>query len=297
VSWDGESAEARVTLLGALEDGLSVQDEPLIMRAVSDARKEVRQVALRLIRRMPGSSFAERWRERARAHVMLKKAPLGRRLRVEVREPAFEPSWAADGAEQRAPKGTGQVAWWLQQLVALAPPDTWPDDALPAVLSSDWAGPLVAGLAESAEAYRHPAWSGRLIIAWAAARAKRSQWPRLDAAGLLAGMPPSAAESVLRQALQEDPTAGPALVPGLRHAWSEDFSRFFARRLADLADQWSYAATGPLSEAALRLDPSVLPDAQRSLDNPNPHAWTAAALERLVRCLDYRQQMRRELAA
>ena len=78
-------------------------------------------------------------------------------------------------------------------------------------------------------------------------------------------------------------------------AWSEGFSRYVVQHLPRLVKQWEFAATAPLGEAGLRLDPAVLPrlvDVVASMTEPK---WTLPVLERLVRTLRLRATMREEL--
>ena len=85
-SWAGESAAARLAFLPLLAERLSVEDEPLLERALRDRRKDVRQTALGLIRRLPDSDFARRWSGRARQIVRpLADRIVVRELRTVVR--------------------------------------------------------------------------------------------------------------------------------------------------------------------------------------------------------------------
>src|SRR2546428_13731545 len=98
------------TLLIVLSEGVSTEDKTLIERALGDSRKEVRETALRWIRRIPGSRFSARWRDRTRQVVQFKKGLTGGR--VEVREPReVDRTWVADGLDPRPPKAIGAMAW------------------------------------------------------------------------------------------------------------------------------------------------------------------------------------------
>ncbi len=140
-TWTAESGDMRATLLNVLSDGLSAEDETLIEQALGDSRKEVRETALRWIRRIPGSRFGERWRERARQVVRFKDGLTA--SRVEVLEPReADPTWVAEGLDPRPPKGIGGTAWLLQQVMALTPPSIWPHEA-PGVFYSPRCHPIV----------------------------------------------------------------------------------------------------------------------------------------------------------
>ncbi|MEU8662614.1 DUF5691 domain-containing protein [Actinoplanes philippinensis] len=88
-TWDEESSENRARFLGTFGPGLSLADEPLLERALDDRRREVREVALDLLRTLPGAALGRRMASRARAAVRL-DACGGRRNR----RPS-PPAWAA----------------------------------------------------------------------------------------------------------------------------------------------------------------------------------------------------------
>src|SRR5205807_1893484 len=124
----------------------------------------VRQTALRLIRRIPNSRFGRRWVERARQVIQLEQDFLGR-ARFEIHEPAeMDPEWVADGLDPLPAKGTGATAWLLHQVMALTPPSIWPRTALGAIDHTDWPKPLLAGLAQAAEAYADGEWCEALLM-------------------------------------------------------------------------------------------------------------------------------------
>jgi Family of unknown function (DUF5691) len=288
-SWAVESAAARLTFLPILAECLSVEDEPLLERALHDRRKDVRQTALGLIRRLADSEFARRWSGRARAAVQFTSG------RLAIREPHVVPAeWIADGLEPRAPRGVGGIAWTLTQLVAFAPPSIWNRDMLAHVLANDWAQPLIQGLSQAAASYADADWCEALLLAWTQAAARDQLWP-IEPDRLLAGLPRERAERVLVQALHDTPRVTAGLLARRQVAWSEGFSRYVVQQLPRLVKQWEFAATAPLGEAGLRLDPAVLPqliDVVASMTEPK---WTLPVLERLVRTLSLRAAMRKEL--
>ena len=192
-SWAGESAAARLAFLPLLAERLSVEDEPLLERALRDRRKDVRQTALGLIRRLPDSDFARRWSGRARQIVR----PLADRIVVrELR--TVDADWIADGFEPRPPRGVGGTAWMLTQTLSFAPPAIWTRDMLAHVMASDWAQPLVQGLSQAAASYADADWCEALLLAWTQAAARDQLWP-IEPDRLLAALPPERAERVLVQ--------------------------------------------------------------------------------------------------
>ena len=264
-----ERAEMRSALLDALTEGLSAEDEPLLQQAVQDSRKELREKGLRLIRRIPDSRFGQRWIERARTVVVFDDQSIG------IREPDEpDPAWLDDGLDPRPPKGIGRTAWILQQTLALTPPAIWRLGMVAAVQRSDWSQPLLSGLAQAAVAYADADWCEALLLV-----------PSVRSAALLGALAPDRAEAVVWRLFETQPDGAAALVPSLKHAWSEDFSR---RIVARLPSSCRY-------EASLRLDPRVLPEAEHLLDGDIAPAWTRHPLERLVKTLKFRLDMRKEL--
>jgi hypothetical protein len=80
---------------------------------------------------------------------------------------------ARDGIEPKPPQGTGERAWWLQQIVAATPPSVWSADAPPeawiaAAARGEWSKVLLPAFADAAERHRDAEWAEALIRARAA---------------------------------------------------------------------------------------------------------------------------------
>lgn len=63
-SWKSETASARQSLLAELATGSGAYDEDLLETALDDRSRKVRDVALELLRRLPGSAFGRRMTQR-----------------------------------------------------------------------------------------------------------------------------------------------------------------------------------------------------------------------------------------
>jgi hypothetical protein len=177
-------------LLAALEPGVSLEDEDVLVGALHDARREIREVALRLLRRLPDSRWAARWTERAVGAIHLAEGGLMVRVPKEL-----DPAWLSDGLEARAPKGMDADAWTLQQLMALTPPHAWPAEMLDALLRGNWRAPLLAGLLQAAAAYSDARWCTTLIAA---------SLPGVDARPLYLALSESQAVDVLRNLIESN---------------------------------------------------------------------------------------------
>jgi Family of unknown function (DUF5691) len=99
-TWKQEAANERKEFVAVLADQLSIQDEPFLENAAN------------LLSSLPESQFNARTRERLRAILTIKKE----KLTVELPD-AFDPSWAKDGIEEKAPQSVGQKQYWVRQMM------------------------------------------------------------------------------------------------------------------------------------------------------------------------------------
>jgi Family of unknown function (DUF5691) len=150
-----------VVLLGVLATGLSTDDERLLERALDDRRRQVREVALELLARLPDSAYGRRMADRARAGIRMH----GSRA-ISVRPPAAcDRSMRRDGIPPRPPAGTGARASWLEEILARTPLQTWPEPRvfLACQVSEAWIKTIRRGLARAAATQRHGAWAATLV--------------------------------------------------------------------------------------------------------------------------------------
>jgi hypothetical protein len=180
-SWAAEAPDDRARLLSALATGLSTTDDDVLEQALDDRRREVRETALDLLRRLPGSAHARRLTERALAAVRLDRRTFGRdRLIVEPPE-ELDADLRRDGVTTTPGRGIGIGAWLLEEIVAGAPLAVWtpgfgpaPEAVIDLARGHDWESPLLHGWAKAAIAQEHPGWAAALI--------------RSDAGGTTAGL-------------------------------------------------------------------------------------------------------------
>jgi Family of unknown function (DUF5691) len=111
-NWKQEAANERKEFIGVLADQLSIQDEPFLENALSDRSSDVRYLAANLLSSLPESQFNARTRERLRPILRVKKE----KLTVELPD-AFDPAWARDGIEEKAPQSVGQKQYWVRQMM------------------------------------------------------------------------------------------------------------------------------------------------------------------------------------
>jgi hypothetical protein len=261
-TWPAEDGRARAALLAVLAEGLSAADEPFLEAALGDRRREVRATAAELLARLPRSRLARRMAPRAGPLLRVARGPRPR-LAVELPD-ALDETAARDIVEVRPPRGVGERAWWLRQMIAATPLGVWrrrlrrsPEELVALPVEGGLGDAVHAGWSHAAARQHDPGWAAALL-------------PRTWDVRLVDALAPDVAERHVAAAL-DDPRARAALAR-LRRPWGLALSRELVRR-------------GPLTrEAALALDPRVvdeLPD---------------GAPPGVVRLLAFRRHMRAELA-
>jgi hypothetical protein len=160
-AWAAEPPDERAALLATLHIGLCTADESTVESALDDRHRQVRDVALELLAELPDSGYARRMVERARACVDLSGTG-----RIRVDPPAeCDRSMRRDGIAPRPPAGTGERAWWLEEVLARTRLRAWPAPAefRDRGVSEEWADTVRRGLARAAAAQRDPAWAAALV--------------------------------------------------------------------------------------------------------------------------------------
>lgn len=311
-TWDADSADDRAALLGTLDTGLSTADEELLDRALDDPRREVRGTALDLLARLPESRYGARMAERARA--CLRVGP----HRVDVRPPAgCDRLMQRDGVTARAPAGVGQRAWWLEEVLARAPIDTWgaPEDLLRLPISEDWAGVVRRGLGRAAAAQGNGGWATALVDRlWPEATAAQRPDDRLLLEALYEALPARQRAERAAEVLRNDP--GRATAAGVERLlelcprpWPPNLADAALAAIAVLvrggASTWRLA--GLVTLAGTRL-PLALPAAgggastvdavyrlRAAFTEDRPADPRLGTLDQLSDVLRFRQEMHEEL--
>ena len=237
-TWGEEDPRARSALLGELATELSLGDEPFLEAALDDRRQEVRAAAADLLSRLPESQLARRMTERAKPLLRIGR---GVRARLEAELPEeLDDAAARDIVLVKPPRGTGERAWWLTQILAATPLSLWerelerrPAELVSLPVANKLAAAVHAGWSHAAARQLAPAWAEALL-------------PETWDARLITALPRDVGERQVQQALT-DPRAQAAL-DELERPWGLELSRDLVRR-------------GLLNrEMALALDPRVLDD-------------------------------------
>ncbi|MEV5889328.1 DUF5691 domain-containing protein [Nonomuraea fuscirosea] len=166
-SWERETPDDRAGFVEVLAEGLSMEDEPFLEQALDDRRREVRQAAANLLTRLPDSRMSRRMAERVRACVTIRRESGGGEV-IAVEAPTVcDKAMERDGVRQKPPRGIGERAWWLQQIIARAPLALWdrPPAALLAMRIPDWDAEVKAAWVRAAVLQRNPGWA-RAMFGW-----------------------------------------------------------------------------------------------------------------------------------
>ncbi|MFI7447631.1 DUF5691 domain-containing protein [Nonomuraea sp. NPDC049714] len=155
-TWERETPDDRAVFVQVLAEGLSMDDEPFLEAALDDRRREVRQGAANLLTRLPGSRLSQRMAARARACLTVEPAT------ITVEAPSScDKAMERDGIRPKAPRGVGERAWWLQQVIARAPLQMWGESpgAMLRKKIPDWESEVKTAWVRAAVLQREPAWA------------------------------------------------------------------------------------------------------------------------------------------
>ncbi|MFI5839364.1 DUF5691 domain-containing protein [Catenuloplanes sp. NPDC051500] len=303
--FDAEEPEQRARFVAALATGLAAADEPLLERALDDRRREVRQAAADLLAVLPGSALRDRMTARALAAVRL---DAGRLL---ITPPAAcDAAMRRDGIAPKPPRGVGERAWWLEEVVARTPLSTWTgtfglDPAaiteLPVV--DDWALTLHKGLSRAAVTERDPAWV--MPLADLMSRPVNRDLDVADhllAMTLYEALPPAELARYAARVLRGDPARAHRLAELCPAPWPDDLADATLDGLASLAGSGRYAWNlGDLCRLASTAMPvgytiRVAELAERIRQAGDPSSTRPAdTVAALAAALTYRHEMTEEL--
>lgn len=176
-----EKADLREALVYGLEIGLSEADEPFLEACLDDRASGVRTAAQRLLPRLPGSRFAERMAERARAALAIagEGGPDGTTPTLVVTLPEESPALLRDGVEGNTWKvrNGGARSVLLEGILARTPlsvfaehpPRLW----IALALASEWSEPVLDGLFSAVARSLDPDWTQAMADVLAEAYAEK----------------------------------------------------------------------------------------------------------------------------
>ncbi|GAA4590250.1 hypothetical protein GCM10023107_15720 [Actinoplanes octamycinicus] len=295
-TWGADSSENRARFLATFADGLSPDDEELLEHALDDRRKEVRQTAVDLLRRLPVSALGARMRERAHAAVRL--AP-GEPARLIVQPPdRLDDDLRRDGVGATPAHGAGAGAWLLEEVLAGAPLASWTDlepaGYLALARANDWATALLHGWAKAAVAQSDARWAAALLATDAGVLREAVRWD------LHLVLPPDTLARLAAEALRTEDGSAHRLLGLHPGPWPERLSVTVLETIATRArtDRHTWQLGELCRTAALAMPPEYadLTGRLAAQLEPEVDAGRVRPIADLARTLAFRAEMRAELA-
>jgi hypothetical protein len=304
--WAAESSEDRARFLTALEEGLSAADDPLLERALDDRRREVRETALDLQRRLPGSSLSRRMAARAETIVQLDRRTFGRDRLIVTPPEELDAALRRDGVGATPARGVGIGAWLLEEIVAGTPLGAWtsrfdrrPGAVLELAHGHDWETPLLHGWAKAAITQGDAAWAGALISNDADNKAAGlREAVRWDLHLLL---PPAELAHIAGDFLRRDDHLANRLLAIHPGVWPDELAVTVIETIARRArtDKHSWQLAELCRSAAMAMPPRFAPHLAQlalTLDQGPADMSRVRPVADLARTLTFRQEMLEELA-
>ncbi|MEV4217694.1 DUF5691 domain-containing protein [Nonomuraea sp. NPDC049725] len=273
-TWERETPDDRAAFMAVMATGLSMDDEPFLEAALDDRRREVRQEAANLLTRLPGSRLAGRMAERARRCLTVGPAV----IHVEAPE-ACDKAMERDGVRAKPPRGIGERAWWLQQVIARAPLSTWelPPHRMLRKRMPEWHDEVRAAWVRAAVLQRDPEWA-RAMFAWD------------PIADLLEALPPDEQQELAAGFVNDHDPDGQLIMVlgGVAPCWRERLATAVLRKIVRVAATQPWNLGELVRLAGERIDPALAALAEGF--SPVPPVQEVAAL------LRFRADMLRELS-
>jgi hypothetical protein len=294
--WGSLPPDERAQLIEVLATGLEPADEEFLEAALDDRRREVRFTATELLGRLPDTAYGRRMVARAREAVRV-----GRTGGVTVNPPTeCDPGMRRDGIAPSPPAGTGERAWWLEEILSRTPLSTWDISMVEADVDDRWAGALRRGLVRAAVGAGDSRWAYELL-GWA--RGDGTRAAQADAQRLLPALAPAELAALAERALRQAPDQTPGLDQMLSLCpapWSPDLARAVLHALATLLVSGKSPALveSVCRFGALRLAPSLAESvaALAAAHADLVDAYRLRPVERLAGTLNFRSDMIKELA-
>jgi len=276
--WSKEAARDRRQLIETLAVNLQTADQDFLEKALMDKSKDVCSRAAGLLVKLPTSALQQCLQQRLAQWLVLQESTsrvgklMNQKARLTVNLPEqWDKSWQHDGINETAPKGKGQKAWWLEQMLERVDPQFWcehwqlsVDDILSLIKKHEWRATLLQGWQRATLHFSNQDWASGLIRY--DEQSDKIYWKILttEAGEALLSEPLAKAKQLtqLRNAINQ--------LINIEHPWSEDFSRqvilAWKNYLSSKKDTHDYYIYNVFRHAALYLDSSVLKHMQQQLE-------------------------------
>ncbi|MFD4367817.1 DUF5691 domain-containing protein [Rhodococcus sp. NPDC058521] len=240
-TWARESGGTRAALLSVLETAPVPADEDLLECALDDTRKDVRERAVQILRRLPTSAYAERMAHRARRWFHVEDKPL--RTRLVVRLPgSLDRSARRDGFEDVHFKNKAIRGWWLRTVVTAAPLSVWEEmvgsarEALDIPIESRWHAAMSESWRAATTTQQNARWA-EAFLSRDGRRVDRRIAALVPAPTLTDYICSGKADSYLLG------VTGSALLDGLSHPWPTPVARRVVATLEHVAARQARSGT------------------------------------------------------
>lgn len=302
-TWKAEDPTRRAGLIGMLETGLSMGDEPFLEIALDDRIHAVRKKAAELLASLPQSRLCRRMVQNT-AQLFHWEPQTDEQIRLTFPE-EFDPAIYRDGVLKRPGKDLARIrSHQLIEIMGAIPLNHWteswdaaPEEIIKASATSKWPGSLLRGLALAAERQRRDDWATLLLTA---------DGFSLNTLRLIPILPLHTFETVAQalnaQLFQDEPiTKESTLVKVLRKwpaAWPMPLVQIWLERLSTYTAQDTESKTpdviirSTLRQMARQVAPHHIPATIHKL-RPlvQENIWRPAVLEALS-ILNFRKHMR-----
>ena len=170
-TWKAEDATRRASLIGTLESGLSMADEPFLETALDDRLHAVRKKAAELLARLPESRLCQRMVQNT-VELIHWEPDTDEKIRLHFPD-EFAPAIYRDGVVKRPGKDLARIrSNQLTEIVGAIPLDHWtstwhstPVQIIEARAASKWPASLLRGWAAAAERQQRVDWAKPLLHA------------------------------------------------------------------------------------------------------------------------------------
>ncbi|MEZ4709334.1 MAG: DUF5691 domain-containing protein [Caldilineaceae bacterium] len=170
-TWKAEDATRRAGLIGALETGLSMTDEPFLETALDDRLSAVRKKAAELLARLPASRLCRRMVQNT-AELFHWEPETDEKVRLQFPD-EFAPAIFRDGVVKRPGQDLARIrSNQLIEIMGAIPLDHWtttwnatPNAIIEARTASKWPVSLLRGFAVAAERQQRIDWAKLLLRA------------------------------------------------------------------------------------------------------------------------------------
>jgi hypothetical protein len=278
--------------VAAFDAGLSVDDDAFLDGVLDDRRREVREAALELLRRLPGASLGARMAERARAAVQVERRLNGAGRLVVTPPEEVTPELRRDGVGATPARGVGVSAWLLEEVVAGAPLSIWSDPAtmLKLARGSDWESPLLHGWAKAATTRNDAAWAAALLGEASAGLRESVRWD------LHLVLPPDELGRLAAEALRREDGMAHRLLALHPERWPDELSVAVLETIAHRArtDRHTWQLGELCRAAALAMPPAYSDLVGRlalQLDQEPADQSRVRPVADLARTLTFRREM------